>query len=77
MSLLEAVEAVSDRIPTKVISFGEDPFGNLYCFDYREGSSPKVVYWDHEKAFNDPENSLTYIADSFTGFVNMLYDFPN
>lgn len=72
-SVEEAFEDVEDRLPKGVIPFGADPFGNLYCFDYRKDSPPTLVYWDHEKAEFEPGKSITYVADSFTELLSMLY----
>jgi hypothetical protein len=76
-TLLEAYELVRDRLPDKVIPFGDDPAGNLFCFDYRRGSAPTIAFWDHEVAAEAPDKSLTYIEENFTKFINMLYDPDN
>lgn len=75
--IVETYDAIKDRLPPDVVPFGRDPFGNIYCFDYRNQTEkgPKVVFWDHEGA--DPESpdaSLTHVCDSFTDLLGMLYD---
>ncbi|MEC1599882.1 SMI1/KNR4 family protein, partial [Bacillus spizizenii] len=37
-------------------------------------SSPSIVFWDHEMAFEDPERALSPVCDSFTELVNKLYE---
>lgn len=66
---------IKDRLVNNIYPFAEDPFGNFICFDYREEStqSPKVVFWDHEVAFQSPEEAISYICDSFTELIYKLY----
>lgn len=75
-NILDVYNDVKDRLIEKVIPFAEDPFGNLICFDYRNNNNeqPKVVFWKHEKAFNDKENAITFICNTFTEFLNMLHE---
>ena len=72
-SLLWTLEAISDRLPTKVIPFMEDPGGDCVCFDFRavdnKDVEPPLVYWTHDCP---PERSLTPLARSFTEFLEML-----
>lgn len=48
---------------TFMFPFGSDPFGNFFCI--QDGS---VVFFDHET------NNTIFISDSFTHFLNMLYN---
>jgi len=64
-------------IPEKVIPFGDDPFGNFYCFDYRKGRIPTVVYWNHELAGISEQRCISYVADSFSAFLKLLYKCPD
>ena len=43
--------------------FGLDPFGNLYCV-----KNEKIVLWNHE------EDTVEYISESFSDFLNMMHD---
>jgi hypothetical protein len=65
---------VEDRLVDGIYPFADDPFGNLLCFDYRQGGQPTVVFWDHEVASADPVRALTYVAASFTELLTKLYD---
>lgn len=60
----------------RIVPFADDPAGNLYCFDYRGGEPPSIVYWDHELAAEDPESALTAVAGSFTELLDRLYSRP-
>lgn len=74
MSILEMFDAVADRLPANVFPFGKDPFGNLYCFDYRESESiPKCVFWDHERASANPEKAIWPVCDNFSQLIAMLH----
>lgn len=49
----------------RYVPFGDDPFGNMLCFD-RENDH--VVFFDHET------RKIEEVADSFTEFIDSLYD---
>lgn len=53
---------------TKLIPIAEDPFGNLFCYDFNDGRS-EIVFWNHEK-FNDKK----IVCNNFTEFIQMLHD---
>jgi hypothetical protein len=74
MTVLGTLTAVADRLPRGLIPFGEDPAGNLYCFDYRARSHPTVVFWDHERSVSNPTNCVISVADSFTDMLVMLHE---
>lgn len=60
--------------PKEIIPFANDPFGNIYCFDYRESeSNPVIVFYDHE---TDPDDdmALTYVCDTFTELIESLHE---
>lgn len=61
-----------------IASTGE---GDLVCFDYRDdlkGNNPKVVVMIHDEYDKHDDESLTnkvtFIANSFDDFLNMLYE---
>ncbi len=51
-----------------LIPIAEDPFGNLYCYDFDCGKN-EIVFWDHE----NPDEKR-FVCDSFTKFIQMLHD---
>lgn len=72
--MLQVYENVKDRMLEKIIPFARDPFGNLICFDYSNDNQPTIVFWEHEKAFNDKEKAITFICNTFVEFLNMLHE---
>lgn len=58
---------------TGLIPIAEDPFGNLYCYDFSNGKSD-IVFWEHEDWDEDDELEKTVICSSFTEFINMLQE---
>lgn len=70
INVYEVLEDIEDRLPSTLFPFGEDPFGNLLCFDYSDNQS--VVYWNHEMLDNNGHNTV-FVAQSFTDFINSLY----
>ncbi|WP_143318605.1 SMI1/KNR4 family protein [Clostridium sp. HBUAS56017] len=73
-NMIETYNDVNDRLLEKIIPFAEDPFGNLICFDYRNNEQPTVVFWEHEKAFNNKENAISFICNTFSDLLNMLHE---
>lgn len=76
-NIIETIEAVSDRLIEGVIPFGEDPGGNLICFDYRNNTMPTVVFWDHEIAGGGSlDKAISFVCENFTEFMDMLHEAP-
>jgi hypothetical protein len=74
MSIFETWNALAKQLPPKIIPFGNDPFGNLFCFDYRGGDhTPKCVFWDHEKARKNLDKAVIPVCDTVTQLIEMLY----
>lgn len=69
-NLLDIYIEISDRIGRKdIIPFGEDPFGNFLCFDYRENNDmPKIVFYDHELE----KDNIISVSESFNIFLDSL-----
>lgn len=53
-----------------LIPIAEDPFGNLFCYDFNDGKSD-IVFWEHE---DEDESEKTFICSNFTEFINMLQE---
>jgi cell wall assembly regulator SMI1 len=70
MSLLQMYETLSDQLPDRVIPFAADPFGNMYCFDFRSGNEPQCVFWNHERS---DDSSISLVCGSFSEFLDRLY----
>ncbi len=61
---------LSDQLPENVIPIADDGGGNFLSLDYRGGSEPRVVFWDHER---DGEDAVIPLAASFSAFLAMLH----
>ncbi len=53
---------VLEQVDNSLFPIANDPFGNLICY-----KDEKLVYWLHE------DNSVQFIANSFTQFLSKLY----
>jgi hypothetical protein len=58
-----------------LIPFGETGGGDFICFDYRESKDacdPPIIYWCHDA--NEPDERISFIANNFEKFINMLHE---
>ena len=56
-----------------LIPFADEDGGNLFCFSVRESDFGAVYYYDHEFEYGeDPEEHITWLAESITAFINAL-----
>lgn len=67
-ALVGVYAAVGSRLPTGLLPFGSDPFGNLFCLG-STGDGP-VVFWRHEL---DATHDLLRLAPSLEGFLARLH----
>lgn len=73
----DAVDSIKGRMDAlrdghrvvNLLPFADDPFGNLFCFEYARREFEGVVFWDHEK--NDAVNR---ICATFTELIDSLHD---
>ncbi len=70
-NIINVYENVKEQFPQKIIPFGDDPFGNLICFDYR--SKCRIVFWNHE-LYENTDKAINNICDSFSEFLMKLYN---
>tara|TARA_B000000565_G_scaffold216995_3_gene170798 strand:- start:1147 stop:1674 length:528 start_codon:yes stop_codon:yes gene_type:complete len=71
--LLENYYTPPEGFEEGLITFAVDPFGNYFCFDYRQDpktENPPVVFWNHEGA--GTEQAVSYLAKDFEAFLDML-----
>ena len=61
----ETNEGDIEGLPDKYVVFATDPFGNLICFDK---DNDNVIFWNHE------DESVEHIANTFTEFIDKLYE---
>ena len=73
--IIKQYERQKDRLVEGIYPIADDPFGNAFCYDYRKDpDNPSIVFWNHEYAYENPEEALTYVCGSFTEFLSMLYE---
>ncbi|MBF0780467.1 MULTISPECIES: SMI1/KNR4 family protein [unclassified Granulicatella] len=70
-NVYEILEDLEGRLRRGIIPFGEDPFGNLLCFDFLNNKS--IVFWNHEIDVSS-SSEVTFVADNFTEFLEMLHE---
>lgn len=62
-----------EAIPDWLIPFADEDGGNLFCFSVREADCGAIYYYDHEFEYGEnPEEHVTYLAESITTFINSL-----
>ena len=72
-SRLDAVRTVfADRIPSDLLAFAADAFGNQLCIGIKGKRTGQVFFWDHEV---EGGKGLVVLQDSFDGFVNALQEY--
>lgn len=69
-NISKSCETLKANIPTNVIPFAQDAFGNYFCFDFRKNKgNPSILFYDHE---TDNSDSLSIICNSFVEFLELL-----
>ncbi|MCC8399133.1 MAG: SMI1/KNR4 family protein [Rickettsia endosymbiont of Platyusa sonomae] len=74
------IEVRDNRIPKELIPIAGDSFGNEICLCIQGENYGKVYFWDHENEVMDPKQApwwenIYLISDSFTEFLEGLYDY--
>lgn len=75
-------------VPNQLIPFAENGGGNIYYFDYRKSSNPRILYQEHEEIVIEgnlsdedlqigdleywQDTTLFEVANSFDEFLNMI-----
>lgn len=68
-----AILREDEAIPDWLIPFADEDGGNLFCFSVREADCGAIYYYDHEFEYGEnPEEHVTYLAESITTFINSL-----
>ncbi len=62
---------IEDRLNSYLVPFAAVYPGDFLCFDYKRGTNPRVVLWDHERSDEDDPHT-TPVADSFAEFLGLL-----
>lgn len=70
---LELLRADGGVISDWLIPFAEEIEGNFFCFSARESDFGAIYYYKHKFEYGeDPEEHITYLAESITAFINAL-----
>lgn len=80
--IVYSAKAERNVLPDGVIRFGASPAGNYYLLSLRDDSFGTVLYKDHniedQRSFDlgngQLPESMIKLSDSFSGFLDMLYD---
>lgn len=71
-SIFELPADQVERLPARIVPFGLEGGGYLFCFDYRRpavGDQPSVVLFIAE---NEDQHRVMPVAKSFGGFLNLI-----
>lgn len=63
-----------ERLPGKIVPFARDAGDNQICFDFTEEGKVTIVFWDYEIEKIE-DGALSFIANSFDEFLDMLFEF--
>ena len=66
LNVSETLKTIKDRLPSRIIPFADDSFGNYFCFDFSQANEPSIVFWDHEEK---TDKALMLVSDSFDNFI--------
>ena len=76
-NIVDTVELLGDRMLPGVLPIADDPFGNHVCLDTRDGRDGPVLFWDHEREAEPPdESNLSVVAPDLRTFLDGLEEPP-
>ncbi len=61
-----------ERIPPGYLPIAGDVCGNMLLLSISKESSGSVFFWDHEKEHLEGEEMLSFVAGSFSDFLELL-----
>jgi hypothetical protein len=63
---------IEDDVPQGIVPIVGSGGGSVFAFDFRRSSdTPSIVFVDSDKEGDD---AITFLSDSFSGFLSMLRD---
>lgn len=65
LDILDWWNVFKSKVDKCVVPFATTNDGGLICFDYRNGHTPSIVFWDNVH--------LHYLCDSFATLLEMLF----
>jgi len=69
LNLEEVYKNHKGMVPTSMIPFADDPFGNALCIGIGADNKGRIFFWDHEA-----EESVTEVSKSFGVFLKSLFE---
>lgn len=64
--ILDIVNDMDNFSDFNLVPIAEDPFGNLYCYSFKENGS-EIAFWEHE------DGTVNHVCNSFEELLTMLY----
>jgi hypothetical protein len=78
-SLEKKMQTFHGRLPQNTLPIASDPGGNLFLISLRAETYGQIWFWDHENEAEEDAGeyfgNIIKTADSFTGFIDNLYEF--
>lgn len=65
--ILNIIRDIENFRDYNLVPIAEDPFGNLFCYFFRENAY-EIVFWNHE------ESSRKHVCDNFEELIAMLHE---
>lgn len=65
--ILDIISEVENFNDSNLVPIAEDPFGNLFCYSFVEGTC-EIVFWEHE------DGSVKHVCNSFKELIAMLHE---
>ncbi len=65
--ILDIISDIENFRDSNLVPIAEDPFGNLFCYSFRE-SAYEIVFWSHE------ESSVKHVCNNFEELITMLHE---
>ena len=78
-SLFQHLDMFQGRLPSWYIPIANDSGGNLYIMSLYEENRGLIAFWDHENEAEEGQadeyfDNITFVASSFTDFLDQLVD---
>jgi hypothetical protein len=72
--IIDVYDNLKELLPEGIYPFADDNDNNYICFDYRKVcENPPIVFWDQKIALEETDNPFTYVCESFSDFLGILY----
>ena len=65
--ILDIISDIENFSDSNLVPIAEDPFGNLFCYSFRENAY-EIVFWSHE------ESSVKHVCNNFEELIAMLHE---